>query len=166
MTQQQTEHFCSNCGAPVALNMPKCPYCGHIYEEGAERQFMQELEATRQKLDRVDDEARAGYRQEWKKTSVSVVKKVVIALVIIGAVAGLFVLSEWMLFHDGKKDYAQEMVWQHEHFPELDALYEAGNYDEALELFYTYSEEDHDMWDWQYYDELMDYAEQEAAAES
>ncbi len=162
MTEQSSVHYCSNCGAPIAQNMPKCPYCGHIHEEGAERQFMQDLETTRRKLDQVDDEARAAYRQEWKKNSLSITKKVVIALVIIGGIVGLFALSEYMLFRDDKQDYAQEMVWQHEHFPELDALYEAGKYEEALELFYTYSGENHDMWEWQYYEEMMDYAEQEA----
>lgn len=162
---QKSGHICPNCGAPVDLTMPKCPYCGHIYEEGAEKRFMQELEMTRQKLDRVDDEARAGYRQEWKRNTRSVTRKIVLALVIIAALAGLYIYSEHRLFSDDGKDYAKEMAWQHEHFPELDELYEAGNYEEALDLFFTYSEEDHDMWDWKYYDELMDYAEQESAAE-
>ena len=164
--EQKSRHFCPNCGAPVDKTMPKCPYCGHIYEEGAERQFMQELEMTRQKLDRVDDVARAGYRQEWRTNTRSAARKIVLALAVIGAVAGMFVYSENRLFRDDRKDYAQEMAWQHEHFPELTELYEAGKYDEALDLFFTYSEEEHDMWDWKYYDELMDYAEQAEMADA
>ena len=54
------------------------------------------------------------------------------------------------------RDYVQEMVWQHEHFPELDRLYEEGKTEELLELLHRYGAEGHDMWDWPHYEEMME----------
>ena len=156
---QRNEPRCPNCGAPLKRMMPKCPYCGHICEEGAEKQFMQELEETRQQLDKVDDEARAGYRQEWKRNSLSAFRKILLAAAVIAAIAGLFIWSERRLYRNDPEDYVHEMAWQHEHFMELDELYEAGKYEEARNLLYKYSGEGHNMWDWKYHDELMGYTQ-------
>ncbi len=152
------EIICPNCGAAFDPREPKCPFCGYIYAQGAERKFMRDLEATRQELDHVDDEARENYKAEWKKSGLSVTKKVLIVLLAVGILAGAFALAEYRSYQD-KRDYAKEMVWQHEHFPELDELYEAGKTDELIEKIYEYGAEDHDVWSWEHYDEVMGYDE-------
>ena len=154
--ERETERTCPKCGALYPKTEPKCPYCGYIHEEGAERKFFRGLEGTRQTLDRVDDAVRQDYRAEMRKNSGAIAKRVLIAAAILAAVIGLFAFTEYRVFRDDR-DYVQEMVWQHEHFPELDHLYEEKNYEELDALLDKYSAERHDVWEWDHYD---DYAEE------
>ena len=151
----ETERMCPKCGAVYPKTEPKCPYCGYIHEEGAERKFFHGLERTRRTLDGVDDAARQDYRAEIRKNSRAVVKRVLIAAAILAAVIGLFAFAENRMFRDDR-DYVQEMVWQHEHFPELDRLYEEKNYEELDALLNKYSAESHDIWDWDHFDEYTE----------
>ena len=78
---------------------------------------------------------------------------------ILALLAGAFFLWERSVFRDDR-DYAQEMVWQHEHFPELDRLYEEGRYEELDERLYMYGQENHDLWEWQYYEEFYEFKDE------
>lgn len=144
---------CPKCGAVYIWTEAKCPYCGYIHETGAEQKFFRKLEDTRQRLDRVDDAVREDYRDEIRKNSRAIIKRVIIVAAVIAGIAGLFAWSEYRLFHDSR-DYSKEMVWEHEHFPELDSLYEEGKYEELDRLLNEYGAEGHDVWDWKYYDEF------------
>ena len=148
------ERKCPRCGAVYAVTEDRCPYCGYIHEAGAERKFMRGLEDTRRQLDRVDDEAREDYRNEFLRNSRAIIKRVLIAGIIIGGIAAFFLITEHFLFRGGHKDYSKEMVWQHEHFSELDQMYEEKRYEELEERLSVYGAEGHDIWDWKYYDEF------------
>jgi hypothetical protein len=151
---------CPNCGATFEAREPKCPYCGHINPAGAEAKFLRDLEGTRKKLDKVDDEARSGYGAEVKRGAGSVVKIAVIAAVIIAVLAGVIHIMNNTIFDYGfKGDYAEELTWEHEAFEEYDELYEAGKYEELMERI-AEDGEDHDVWNWENYDEFMDKAEE------
>ena len=151
---------CPNCGAVFEAKEPKCPYCGHINPSGAEAKFLRDLEGTRKKLDKVDDEARSGYGEEVKRGAGSVVKIAVVAAVIIAILAGVIYLMNKAIFDYGfKGDYAEELTWQHETFEEYDELYEAGKYEELMERI-AEDGEDHEVWNWENYDEFMDKAEE------
>ena len=146
--------LCPDCGARFPRTETRCPYCGKICEEGAERSFLQDLEETRRKLDRVDDQARADYKNEWISHGRSVGKKLLILLAVFAVLAA----AAFVALHDPgggtDGDYAQEMIWQHEHFPEFDALYEAGNLQELREKIWEYGAAGHQVWDWAHYDEV------------
>ena len=144
---------CPECGAVFDAAETRCPYCGHIHEKGAERAFFAKLEEKREQLDRVDDAAREDYKEEWKRGSRSVLKRVLIAGAVLLLLVVVFLKQQNDLW-DEDRDYAQEMVWQHEHFPEFDRLYQEGNIKELLELIYRYGEEGHDVWEWSHYDEV------------
>ncbi len=149
---------CPACGAHYDRSEAKCPFCGYIHEEGAEKKFLRGLEEIRDRLDQVDDQARENYRAEVRANSRAIVRRVVIVVVILAAVIGFFALAEYRLFHS-KRDVAGEMVWQHEHFGELDRLYEGGDYDELEEKLNEYGAGGHDIWDWEHYDDFMEQQE-------
>lgn len=57
---------CENCGASFDENLPKCPYCGALNEEGAEKEYNEKLERIRTKLDNVDELASEEFKAEAK----------------------------------------------------------------------------------------------------
>lgn len=153
---EQEQVLCPNCGAIFDAALDRCPHCLYINPEGAEEKFMGDLEQTRANLDLVDDEARHAFADEMKKGGASTVKRIVIVAVVLVLLLGLVYLVEERPFQK-EDDYVSELIWQEEHFPELDDLYAKGRYDEICELIYEYSDEGHDVWDWEHYDELMEY---------
>ena len=50
---------CTSCGASFDKDEPKCPYCGTLNPYGAEKEYKEKLEDIREKLDVVDDIAKA-----------------------------------------------------------------------------------------------------------
>lgn len=151
---------CPNCGAVFEAGEDKCPYCGHINPAGAEAKFLRDLEKTRKELDNVDDEARAAYGSEIKKGAKSTVKTVAIVAVVIAILLGGILLLDKVLFnYDDKGNYADELAWEHEAFVEYDELFEAQKYDELIERLAVDGEE-HDVWNWENYDEFMEIADE------
>ena len=58
---------CGSCGASFDKDEPKCPYCGTLNPYGAEKEYKEKLEDIREKLDVVDDIAKASYIGPLKK---------------------------------------------------------------------------------------------------
>lgn len=156
--------ICPNCGAEIDASLPKCPYCGFINQEGAEDKFFDDLEVTREKLVELVDSPEAGgaYKDEIKHSSSGLIKKIVIIAVIIMALVMAGITIDKLLHGSGssKTDYSKEIAWQNEHFPELDKLYEEEKYDELIMKIGEFSEDDHEVWDWNHYyfaDAMDDY---------
>ena len=142
---------CPNCGASFDIHEPRCPYCDHINPAGAEEHYMQELEQTRQELDRVDELAGDELHAQVKSDARRTVKRILIAAAVVLLLAGLFY---WIENRPYARDYdltEQELVWQREHFTEWDRLYEDGSYDEVIGQMNA-AGEDHRIWDWQHYE--------------
>ncbi len=149
--------ICPKCGAEYDPSNAKCPYCGYIHEEGAEKKFLNDLEQKRQELDKVDDQARLDYKNEWKRDGKSVLRRILIVAAVLAALIILAVVVQKANDPFGDdRDYVQEMVWQNEHFPEFDKLYEEGKTKELIELLHKYGAEGHDVWDWAHYDEMAE----------
>ena len=152
---------CPNCGAVFAAGEAKCPYCGHINPMGAEAKFLRDLEKTRKDLDNVDEEAKEDYKTEIKRGAKSTVKTIVIVFIVLGLLIGGFVLMEKIMLGDyDKKDYAEELAWQHTAFVEYDQLFEDKKYEELMEKIYLDGEAGHDVWDWDKYEEFSEIADE------
>ena len=149
---------CPNCGAVFAVEETRCPYCAYINPEGAEAKYLKELENRRQALDRVDDQVRSGYRSEIQSGTRTALKTVLITALVLAALVGAWFVSENRLFHNDRDDYTAELVWEHEHFPEYDILFEAGDYDTLIEQI-AEDGEAHDVWNWERYEEFMEIAD-------
>ncbi len=144
---------CPNCGAAMEKYSPKCPFCGYINEEGAERQYMEKLDKVRRKLDVVDEEAAGEYKKSYKKLFIIIVA----TLLVFAALATAYFLfknfAESIIrsrSNASGEDMLKEMTWQRENFPRYDSLYEAGKYDELLEA--VYADYEHDTYKWEHKD--------------
>ena len=149
------ETECPNCGAVFAAQEASCPYCGAFNPAGAEAKFLRDLEKTRRDLDNVDEEARASYAGEIKKGAGSAARIVAIVLAAILVLAGGFLLLEKTVFSSDKRNYAEELAWEHRRFAEYDALFDAEEY-EALMAAIASDGEAHDVWNWERYEEFME----------
>ncbi len=149
---------CVNCGAEIERFSPKCPACGYINEEGAEKQYMDELEDVRKKLDRVDEEAEEGYYKNYIKA----VRVILITIAVMTVVSiGIYILARYERdrIYGSDDNVLEEMAWQREHFAYFDSLYEAGEYDKLAEEFYAEDTEGHDLYEWEHYDFISLYYE-------
>lgn len=151
------EKVCQNCGASYDIHEVECPYCGYINPEGAEEKYFRDLESTREGLDMVDDDAVSHYKSEIRSNSKAMLRRIILAAVVVLAVIAVIAY----LLHRSEEQYADnrtaeevtaELQWQNEHFPELDALYEAGDYEGLCELYLSFYEEEHDLWEYEHYD--------------
>ena len=146
---------CPNCGAVFDANETKCPYCSYIHPEGAEAKYLKDLEGRRRSLDTVDDQVRSGYRKEIKKSAGTALKTVLIVALILAVAIGGFVYAENRLFYPDRDDYAAELAWEHQRFPQYDSLFEAEAYEELMAAL-AEDGEAHDVWNWEHYDEFME----------
>ncbi len=144
---------CPNCGATMEKYSSQCPFCGYINEEGAERQYMENLDKVRKKLDVVDEEAAEEYKKSYKKPFIIIV----VTLLVFAALATAYFLLESFAqktirsrSNASSEDMLKEMTWQRENFPRYDSLYEAGRYDELLEA--VYADYEHDTYKWEHMD--------------
>ena len=93
---------CANCGAEIEKDAPKCPYCGFINKEGAEKKFQADL-----------DEIREDIKEVRKEPSKALVKglsggmKVIIVTAIILLILAIVVVSELIL---AMKDRPKEFL--------------------------------------------------------
>ena len=146
---------CPNCGAMIDPHEPKCPYCEYINPAGAQEKFMNELEEKRLKLDNVDEEAAELYNTEIKKKGrrLAITVAVTAAVIILGVLA--FALRDRFFgysYERSAEDEIEEIAWQKENFPKLTALYEAGEYDDLVDLYFKLEDTGyHDFWDWEHY---------------
>ena len=153
---KQTE--CPNCGAVFDAKETRCPYCSYINPEGAEAKYLKDLEDSRRNLDAVDDQVRSGYRKEIRKGAGTALKTVLIIALILAVVIGGFIYAEHRLNDDDREDYAAELAWEHQRFPQYDGMLAAGEY-EALMSAIAEEGEAHDVWNWEHYDEFMEIAD-------
>ncbi len=83
---------CLNCGGEFDPHEPKCPYCGSMYEPGAEKKYMETLGEIREDMEDLNSLALSETGSEFKSVAKKTVKTV---LIIIAVIAGLLGLS-WL----------------------------------------------------------------------
>ena len=154
---------CSNCGADFIPNGDRCPYCGYIYEIGAQQEYMSHLNDIREALDVVDEEAADVY----KKTLGGAGKHIVAVVLILLTFTGVFFAGKTAINYLSAHGYIgstadkgiEEIKWQNENFPKFDKLYEEGNYDELVnELILNEENWEHSRYNWEHYDFISIYS--------
>ena len=92
----ETRIHCVNCGGEFDPHEARCPYCGTMYEPGAEKQYMKKLGDIREDMEDLNGLALSETATELK----SAVKSTIIAIVlIVGAIlllAGLWYLWDFL----------------------------------------------------------------------
>ena len=78
---------CPNCGAEIDSNVPKCPYCGYINVEGAEKEYFDELKEIRDDLASVEEEPVKALKKGLSRSARMILITVLILLGLSGAIA-------------------------------------------------------------------------------
>ncbi|MCR5420802.1 MAG: zinc ribbon domain-containing protein [Lachnospiraceae bacterium] len=145
---------CINCGAQIEDENSKCPYCGYINENGAEKEYMKELNDIRGKLDAVDDMAVREYGKEYKKIGKTFLITV-ISLIFLSAICCII----GFLYSSKKKadelrlanEMMERMKSSNEAFSYFDELYETKQYDKLCEAVFVTCKEEEFIFDWDHY---------------
>lgn len=140
--------ICNSCGAQFTNDEPKCPYCGTMNYDGAEKEYFEKLEDIREDVEDLNAVPMQEAKAELKKQG-KFIKKIVTVVVVLGVIFGaLIFLQEKSYERDEKADF----LWREENYPKMDAMYEAGEFEE-LEAFYMQAlEDDQQLYDWEHAD--------------
>lgn len=125
--------FCKNCGGDFDANEPKCPFCGYINYSGAEKKYMDDLGKIRNNLDDVDDAVVRDNKKMVKKYGIIIGCVAVIATLIVFLIVLISKWNEERLWGD-RVDPKEQLLWENENFPQLEAWFEEGNYAAILEF--------------------------------
>ena len=155
---------CNSCGAQFGSDHPKCPYCGTMNYEGAEKEYFEKLEDIREDV----EELNAVPIQETKAELIKqgrFVRRIVLIVVLLAMVsAGIFFVQELSYKRDNKADF----IWQETNYPVMDEMYAAEEYEELLAFYRQAEEEDKPVYTWKHaefiraYDHVQCYYEYEA----
>lgn len=149
---------CPNCGADIDIHIDKCPYCGYINEQGAEEQYLGNLEKIKDTLDVLDDEIESSYWKEVLKAALLALKTVLISGVIV-IIAVVFVLNfgdknGYWGFSGRYEQEKEQLVWELGIYPQLDELFEQGKYDEIEAIIYSEENSGKSFYNW-HHDQFM-----------
>lgn len=164
---------CRECGALIDEQVERCPYCGAINENGAEEKYMQDMDALRDNLEDLGDIPKEEITQEVQKHLKFTGKTVVLTLVAVAIVAVVLLLynKRWDIYmriyevtQDTRNaDAREQLLWENENYPQLDAWYEEGNYDALLDFYrensYVDSGIQYNLSSWSHYSLLTYYDE-------
>lgn len=149
-----TKLICPNCGAEINSADTKCPYCGYINEEGAEKAYMDHLYDIKDDLDKVDEAAAAEYGKGYSKTIKLIMITLITLLIISGIVFAYRLVDRHKRMENDKikgGNMLDEMAWKRKAFAEFDRLYEQGNYDKLCDEVFAAADQKHDVYEWEHY---------------
>lgn len=146
---------CKSCGAAFDEEEIRCPYCGSTNIKGAEKEYMEKLKDVREDLEGLDLVPAEELQRIVKKQGRRVGRVVIFVIITAILLLGLFYITG----KSGERDYRKSYSWKSEHFPQMDELYEAGRYDELVDLVYYDFAHDKDsfVYEWEHYQFLDDY---------
>lgn len=131
--------ICENCSAVIPFDSPKCLYCGAMNLLASEKKYMAQLNDIREDVEELHTAQQKEYKTEIKK-SVTLVRKTILIfgiLLLLFAAGGFLIhtlLDKLVGYKLTEKDMKEQLIWEKEAFPKLDAWYEEGNYDAILEF--------------------------------
>lgn len=138
--------ICPSCGGEFSEKLPKCPYCDSLNLKGAEQEYLEKLEDIREDLEELEKvpekEAAAAIRSKGKMT----VKVIVLALAAAAAIAGI----SWYLSGKQERKDEENLIWEQNHIPVFDELYENGEYEELIALYHDAVEGEHYLSGWEH----------------
>ena len=86
---------CPNCGAEIDNNLTKCPYCGYINIQGAEKKYLDDLKDIKENLEAVKEEPVKALKKGVSKGAKVILWTVVTLLI-------LLVVCAIRLFYESK----------------------------------------------------------------
>ena len=145
-------YICPNCGAACDEAQPRCPYCDTPLPRGAQREYMETLGGIRKELAGLQEAPATAVKTELRRQGQRLRRIAAAALLVLLLLALLFFLQERRYARDNTAD----LVWQHENYPYMTELYEAGRYEELRDFYFAALEEDRPLWNWEYDEEFWE----------
>ncbi|MBQ8278617.1 MAG: hypothetical protein IJZ23_02130 [Roseburia sp.] len=140
--------ICNSCGAEFSNEEPKCPYCGTMNYDGAEKEYFEKLEDIREDVEELNAVPMQETKAELKKQG-RFIKKIVTVVLVLAVIFGVILfLQEKSYDRDEKEDF----LWQQENYPKMNAMYEAGEYDELIAFYRKAQEDDRLLYEWEHAD--------------
>ena len=93
-----TTIHCVNCGGEFDPHEAKCPYCGTMYEPGAEKQYMKKLGDIREDMEDLNGLALSETKSELKAAAKSTLRTIVIIVAAILLLAGILYLWDFIRY--------------------------------------------------------------------
>lgn len=138
---------CKSCGASIPVRDRFCTFCGAVNEIGDELEYQKKLEDIREDMQQLENVSAETYRKEVKKSAKGIGIIAVIVAIVIAIFAGIFCVFR---FVSSKKEEAvvmDEIAWERETFPMLNALYDEEKYDEVMDYYNNF----YSGGDWKHY---------------
>lgn len=154
---------CNSCGAQFSNEEPKCPYCGTMNYDGAEKEYFEKLEDIREGVEELNTVPVQETKAELKKQGKLIKKVVIVVLVLAAVLGGIIFLQEKSYDRDEKADF----LWREENYPKMNAMYEEEQYEELVAFYRQAEEEDKPVYMWEHaefvraYDHVQCYYEYE-----
>lgn len=137
---------CNSCGAQYGSDHSKCPYCGTMNYEGAEKEYFEKLEDIREDVEELNSIPMQETKAELKKQG-RFIRKIVLIVVLLAMVfAGIFLVQELSF----KRDHKADFIWQETNYQIMDEMYAAGDYEELLAFYRQAEEDDKPVYTWQH----------------
>ena len=144
---QTKEIICPTCGGRFEENAKACPFCGTMYLPGAQEAYRQRLADMQEDLEDLSDAGSEHARVAAGHVSKKILRTVLISLIVLAAIILFAVIAA----RRDRQDVRAEYEWQQTHFPEMETLYENGEYDALVDMYRTAVEEGHDsVYDWEH----------------
>ncbi|MBD5454739.1 MAG: hypothetical protein HDR30_10555 [Lachnospiraceae bacterium] len=144
---------CENCHAIIPADSAKCPYCGALNAVGGEKQYMEHLFDLKEDVEELKDVPLQTYKQELKRSS-RIIKRTLFICCIVGILAvGVFFITDKFRYAEMPvAEQKEQLLWEKENFPKLDALYADGDYEGILEFENTNCADGYySLYNWEHY---------------
>lgn len=164
-TNSNQQTTCTNCGGLFSSSEPKCPYCGMIFEPGAELEYNGKLENIRKNLDNVDELAIYSFKNDLIRFLIAFAISLGAILLIVGIPWAINKSLDKSKNRSARRQIEQkinEVTEFNAIATQLDSLYDQGKYDEmydlAVESRAAYSSEFTYWKHWYFYTYYQDYS--------
>lgn len=121
--------ICGSCNATFDASLTACPYCGTMNYQGAEAEYMGDLEGIRRNLQDVADMPRASVGKEFRRVGL---RTALITLIVFGVIM-LVEIPMWASNYTYDNTARDEYLWEQEHFEVMDQMLADRQYDELAE---------------------------------
>lgn len=128
---------CSCCLGIFEDAEAKCPFCGTFYYEGAERNYLDNLDEVVEDLDKLQELPKDEFAED-KRTIGKKIRNILFKTTII--VCFLLIIGHISLTHSRKapttvEEQKSQLLWEKETYPLLDEWYAQGEYDKIMTFY-------------------------------
>lgn len=148
MEVQNKKITCKFCGAGFDEMLSKCPYCDSTNLKGAEAAYMEKLEDMRSDMEELAQIPARETKKEFKKQTKLIFSVIGIVLAVFAVLIGVELFFANRYGNKSQQEKQEDYIWQQENLNTFDEVYEQGNDEELMELYYEAAAEGKPVHEW------------------